>query len=240
MTQKSISRLIKSYWIEMTVPSLLFGMFILLLYLSFGHAYYFDKLFLLVLVGLLSVFRNNKDLFYTLLLLLVARSFGEVIFLLSDKEPFKWVYYVVSILTVSQLKYDKLVPILVVPIIALCLTAELYWYLTDYAAPELHYYVLGLVINCLIRHFLVFKAHFKFYSDLKLINKPLDYSLYKLNIVSSIVTCILIVEYLIRHLTQFTPMIVYDSYSYILQVISVLLLYLVVDYSIKSKFKLLA
>ena len=232
--------MIRNYWLEKSISILLIIVFTLLVYLSFGHSNYFDLLFVTVLVALLTIFKDNKDLCLTIVFLLTLRGTGEIIYLLSDVEPFKWVYYLLSVITMVKLRNDKHVLFLVAPVTTVCLFIEWYWLSIGYKGPELHYYVIGLAINSLFRHFLSFKAHLKFYPNDALVNKPLDYVLYKLSAVSNIVTIVMISEYLLRHLTSLQPMFVYDSFSYVKQVISLVVLYLFVDYTLKLRFRIVA
>lgn len=240
LKEETLVSMLRSYWLEKWISALLFVVVAVLLYLSFGHSFYFDKLFLLVLVGALSIVRENRDLFFTLLVLLVLRILGEVLFLLSDLAHVKWGYYAVAIVTIVKLRNDWLVSTVLLPILFLSLCAELYWLLIGYQAPDLHFYFLALATNCWLRHFLVFKSHLKFFSSLEMNNESLDYSLFKLVVPSNIVISALILEYLVRHLTNFNPIIIYDAYSYIMQSISAVFFYLIIDHTLKTKFKLSA
>lgn len=240
LKQANVVAMLRNYWMERGVTLALLLVFFLLAYLSFGHPLYFDRLFLVVLVAVLTIVKVNKDLVSILLGLLLVRSLDEVAFFISDISQAKVLFYSLSFYILFKLRHDQLIRLFVGPIYLLSLTTELYWYSIGYGAPSIHTYVVLLSINSLFRHFLIVRKHYSLLRDVAGSANSIDYKLYRLAGVSNFLVGSLIIEYLIRHLTHFKPMFVYDAYSYIMQMVSLAVFYFVVDNALKSKFKMFA
>lgn len=219
--------MITNYWIEKGISSLLFVLFILLGFLSFGYPLYFDRLFILVLVVLLGTYKVNKDLFSVGVILLLIRFSGEIIFQLSTLPTAKLLYYLIAAIVMYRLRFDKQVRFLAFPVLFLCILTEIYWVVTGYESPRIHSYIAILAMNCVIRYLLVFRVHLireKWKTEVSSIK--LDYSLYKLSGVYGVVVSLMAIEYIIRHNTPLNPLYIYDAYSYASQAISLCVLYL--------------
>ena len=240
MAQNSISSLLKSYWIETIAPILLFGIFIILVYMSFGHPMYFDALFVVAMLAVFTTYKRNKNLFFNLMIFFIIRFILEGAFVFSDSELSKLLYYVSSIVLIILLKHDKHVIAIVAPVTLLSIGVELYWALTGYIGPDLHYYIISISLNCVLRFFLVFRSHIKWLSDVEAKSLPFEYTLYKLVAASNLVVVAMVLEYMVRHLTQLSPMFVYEAYSYVLQVIGLFVLYLFMKHALNIQYKLAA
>lgn len=121
-------------------------------------------------------------------------------------------------------------------VIGLCVIAELYWLITGYPAPVIHWYVFVININILMRYFLfqrffIMSKYFpKHYRSL-----DLDLSLYELGWYYNIVHIAVIFEYFVRHVFgQKDETTVYYAAPYIFHAITTysVLLILVQGYSI--------
>lgn len=240
MKQADVVGMLRNYWLERGVSLALLLVFLLLAYLSFGQPLYFDRLFLIVLLALLTIVKINKDLASILFGLLIVRSFDEATFLISDISQAKVLFYSLSFYILFKLRYDQLIRLFVGPIYLFSLFAELYWYSIGYNAPSIHTYIALISINSLFRHFLIVRKHYSLFSDLAGSVNSIDYKLFRLAGFSNLLVGVLIIEYLIRHLTYFKPMLFYDIYSYIMQCVSLAIFYFVVENVLKSKFKMLA
>ena len=95
------------------------------------------------------------------------------------------------------------------------------------------------------RNILIFKK-FQTLSFIKnIVRLPLkhtsvDIQLYSLAMVNILVVVIMIVEYLLRHLTSLEPLFIYNFYSETVHVLSATTLFLIVNFIIKSNYKFAA
>lgn len=237
MKANPIVGMLQNYWLERGVSVVLLLVFLFLAYLSFGHPLYFDRLFIIVLIALLTTVRMNKELLSTLLGLLFVRSMDELAFVSSGIPHAKLIFYALSLFIIVKLRHDLLTRWFIAPIYLVSLGAEAYWYFSDYKAPSIHTYFLLLAINSGFRHFLIAKQHDNLFGSCNATENSIRYRLYRLAGFSNVVVGTLIIEYLIRHLSYVKPMFVYDLYSYIMHLVSLALFYFVAESVIKSKSK---
>ncbi len=234
--------MITHYWIEKGISALLIVIFTILGAISFGYPLYFDRLFIVVLFALIASYKINRDLFFVGLILLIDRLIEEGIFQLSLFDVTKPVIYAICLYAIYKFRLvDKYVSHLFAPLIVVSIVAETYWFVIGYDSPSIHYYAALFCLNSFVRHFLVFRVHIlNRFSSVKLESNPLDFSLYRVFGVTNIVFTCMLLEYLIRHVTHYEPLIIYNAYSLLNQTISVITLFLITSYITKSKFKLLA
>lgn len=232
--------MITNYWIEKGISALLLVLLVVLGYLSFGYPVYFDRLFIVLLIGCVALYRIDINLASIGVILLLVRLLSEGFFAYrGDYEDV--FFYALSLIVVYKFRFDQQVKFVLFPTIILCCFAELYWHFVEYEAPQLGAYVVGIALNCLLRVLLMSRVHLtdKF-PNLKLSSITLDYDLYRIITVYNSIIVLMISEYLIRHLTPWNPLFVYEIYSYCLQIITLYFPYLVVSYLIKSRFKIYA
>lgn len=232
--------MITNYWIEKGISALLLCIVVVLGYFSFGYPVYFDQLTLCVLVFSLLLFKVEQNLASIALILLSIRALNELLF--AYQGPYQdIIFYCISFAVVFKFKFDRQIPTLLLPVLVLCCLAHVYWYITDYDAPNLGIYVFSIAMNCIVRYLLMFRVHLTSeFKSVQLFGITLDYDLYRLTGVSSILVFLMIFEYLIRHLTPLNPMLIYEIYSYVMQVILLLIPYFFVSYFIRSRFRLYA
>jgi hypothetical protein len=233
--------LLVKYWASNTIVTLLISTFIYLGYLSFGYPVYFDRLFIIVLLILVSTFKVNKNLFLIGLILLLERILSTLLFEVTSLLLTKVLTYSVCFYIVYKLTFDKQVKFLLLPVVIISILAELYWYFIEYTAPYIHTYIALMCLNLVTRYFLIFKVHiFKRTFPDSIFSLPLDFSLYKVAGLYNLVLTAMISEYLIRHLTFYNPMIIYFNYSFLTQLAALGTLYLIFLYIFQSSFRLKA
>ena len=230
-----------SYWLEKIISVSTALVFAYIGYLSFGYPLYFDRLFFIVLVVLLTIYKFNKNLFTLGVILLGIRLVDELLFQFSSLGYSKFVYYASCGFVAYKLKFDKLASNLLIPLLFLCILVELFWLYTNYSSPRVHTYVALLALNCVLRFLLLSRVPlFKTQWNFNVNSITLDYSLYRLSGVYGIAVSVMIIEYLIRHTTNLSPLVIYKIYPYLTQLISLWVLYLLAIFALKLTIKLKA
>lgn len=228
--------MITHYWLEKGISTLLFFIFIFLGFLSFGYPLQFDWLFIAFLACLTALYKRNPNIASIAFILLLVRLVGHILFYYQGEYQ-EVLLYSFSAAIVYKFKFDKQSSLLLLPVLVICCISELYWLYVDYPSPELSSYVVGIALNCLLRSLLTYRAHLtQFNENIKLSGISLDYDLYRLTGVFNFIIVLMVLEYLVRHLTPLHPLVIYYAYSYCLQLISLLFPYLVISYLIKSRF----
>jgi|GEM_PF-1682218 len=224
--------------------------FLVLAIFSFGYAEYFDRLFIAFLVGILIFNARNANIVSIALIFLLERSIEEVIFFSSTLPLVKPFIYLASLYLIRVLWYDPFIKRFVLPSIVLCLVSELYWHITAYNAPRLHSYIAMLMLNMVTRHLIFMRVPiFQKLQIRPLWQKqlttpvtqiPIDLPLYSLAMGYGLVVIAMLGEYLIRHMTSFSPLVVYDFYPYAMQLLAVATLFFITHFIIKPDHKITA
>ncbi len=201
---------------------------------TFGNAELFDRIFLGVLIALIVYFHDDKNLASVFAVIALGRIFEEVLWLIPSIEYVsKILIYSVSFIAFYMLRYDTLGKAAIFVLICIC-GAELYWYLTAYSKhPNVSWFVLLILQDVVIRHLLfmrpvVFKKWAPYMSSL-----PLDLQLYNVYAIFFVVNCAMIFEYFLRHLFLVNSLIIFDLSPYINQFIASVMLWFILNYSIK-------
>ena len=230
------------------VTNVLAIIFCILAMISFGYAEYFDRLFIVFLVGILLLNFTNANAVSVVAIFLFERLIEEGIFFSSTLYLAKPIVYLGAVLIVRQLWYDSVVKYFVAPTLVACIACEIYWYASQYSAPRMHSYIAMLCLNVITRHLLflrvpifsklfdVSRIKLDFVEPLKQVN--LDWQLYRLSMVNCLVVVAMIGEYLIRHLTGIKVLVVYDVYPYLMQTIAILTLFFITLFIVKSVYKI--
>lgn len=237
-------------YIEDGITSLLAVVFLTIALLTFGYAQYFDRLFIVCLLGLILFNIHNANIISIALIFLLERFLEEIVFISSSFLFIKPLIYLLSFGLIKLVWYDKLVRRVILPTLVICIITEIYWYLTGYNAPRMHSYVAMLMLNMVTRHLIflripVFKTFkilpiFKGIITLPLKHTSVDISLYSLTMVNIIVVVAMIAEYLLRHLTLLEPLFIYNFYSGAVHFLSTATLFFIVNFLIKSNYKFTA
>jgi hypothetical protein len=118
----------------------------------------------------------------------------------------------------------------------LCMVAaELYWWSTDYDKTPLITYHTGILIeNVVVRHFLLIRPDaFNFYSK-NLRRVSIDRKLYNLTGLFTFTVAVLVIEYFLRHITNFQVLVVYNAYPYIMAAIYSAIIWVILNYALKK------
>lgn len=235
-------------YIGSATTNILAVVFLTIALLSFGYAEYFDRLFIIFLLGLILFNLTNANIVSIAFIFLFERSLEELVFFFSTYLYVKPLIYLLSLWLIRALWYDKLIKYVILPTIVTCIICELYWYTTLYSAPRIHSYIAMLMLNMITRHLIFLRVPiFKKFENLSFIKQMLsqslkqvsvDLQLYSLARINILVIIIMIAEYLIRHLTGINSILMYEYYPYIVQSLTVAILFLLTNFLIKSTYKI--
>ena len=230
--------MLAKYWLDKYWHLSLILIFSTLAVLSFGYPLYFDRLFIVVTIVLISVYKVNKNLFSIGLILLFVRGLDEIAFFCRLLSEAKLFYYLISAYIFYKFRFDSQTRNIIIPLFVICVITEFYWLFTDYPAPNLHTYIIVLVLNLCYRMLLINRVHLlRSIWGAKINGITLDYSLYKVTLLYAVIVIFMIIEYLIRHTTPLNPMYIYHSYSYLMGLTSILTIYFIIEFGTKLTFK---
>lgn len=216
---------------------LLPGLAIFLGYMTFGYAEFFDRLFLLIIFILLliNIKRKHIDLAGVLLIILIEQLGDEFFYFATDYTIIRPLTYAVACYLLIKFNSDKLVMRLALPIILICMGAELYWYVIDYPAPQLHFYIALILLSLLTRHLLFLRVILtEQYTQRKADFLALDWQLYEICTWSIVIMSLMLAEYIVRHCTHYSPMFVYNNYPQITHTFTVLIIFYIMQQSFKN------
>tara|TARA_R110000787_G_scaffold67328_11_gene150757 strand:- start:881 stop:1609 length:729 start_codon:yes stop_codon:yes gene_type:complete len=235
-------------YFDRAVTSLLAIVFLAFALLSFGYAQYFDRLFIIFLLVLILFNISKANIVSIAIIFLLERFFEEVVFFFSTYLYIKPLIYLLSLWLIKSFWYDSLIRRVILPTIVICITCEVYWYLTNYSAPRIHSYIAMLMLNIITRHLIFLRVPlFKQLQALTLIRNivsqpitqtPVDLPLYSIAMINILVVVAMIAEYLIRHLTPLESLFVYNLYSEFIHLLSAVTLFFIVNFIVKSNYKI--
>lgn len=235
-------------YFDRAVTSLLAIAFLTLALLSFGYAQYFDRLFIIFLLVLILFNISKANIVSIAIIFLLERFFEEVVFFFSTYLYIKPLIYLLSLWLIKVFWYDPLIRRIILPTIIICIISEIYWYLTGHIAPKIYYYIAMMSLNIITRHLIFLRVPiFKQLQAMALVRNivsqpitqtPVDLPLYYIAMVNILVVVAMISEYLIRHLTSLKPLLVYNLYSESIHLLSAITLFLIVNFIVKSNYKI--
>ncbi len=235
-------------YVSSGITNILAIAFLTVALLTFGYAQYFDRLFIVFLLGLILFNITNANIISIALIFLLERFLEEGVFFSSSYLFIKPLIYLLSLWLIKQFWYDSLIRRIILPTIIICVICEVYWYTTDYNAPKIYYYIAMMSLNIITRHLIFLRVPlFRKFQAIpriqKIISQPLkqtsvDLPLYTLAMVNILVIVTMISEYLVRHLTSLDPLFFYSLYSEVVHLLSVVTLFFIVQFIIKSTYKI--
>jgi hypothetical protein len=232
-----------SNYIERCSKAIFGGLAILITYLTFGVAEYFDRFFIiLILIMLVYNIKRKKLSFVGVLgIILIERLSEELLYFIYDLPGTKIPIYLFAVFVMVKLKHDELVKFLIAPIISLIFAAELYWYLIGYQGPQINYSV-GLLSLCVIsRYLLFFRVPLtRHYLGITTAILDLDFKLYNVVKWAAIILSFNIFEYLIRHVLLYESLIIYDIYPKLTHTIGIITFMYILIHQYKSIYKMKA
>jgi hypothetical protein len=204
--------------------------------LTFGQPELFDRLFLAVLVILLIINTRSKDTntLGVLLILLFERISDELIFIAMEVSGQKILVYCISAMVLYKSRDDKLTHY-IAPLVLLTFIAEIYWLMSGYPAPLVHYYIGLVVLNILTRKLLFMRVPLTqrwVKKNAKLLT--IDWQLYKLAKWFTIAIAIVLIEFLIRHTTAYQAIYIYMAYPYLLQGFTLITLLIIGEHIVNA------
>lgn len=206
---------------------------------SFGYAEYFDRLFIIYLIAVAILNSKNVNILTIVGILMFERLLEELIFFSNTLGIAKFATYALSMLFLRFFWYDSIVKRLVLPVIVISSVAEIYWYTIGYESPRIHFYVGMIWLNVLTRHLLFIRTPSCRQLTLKgVAQTSLDLQLYSLSKWNVIFITIMIAEYIVRHLSYVTSLIIYHSYPYAMHFLSVFALFYITNHIFNSSFKM--
>jgi hypothetical protein len=223
------------FYIQRFITLLMSGLVVVAGVFTFGNADIFDRIFITVLILLIVYFYEDKNLASIFAIILFGRLFEEVFWLvLTDQVMFKILVYGICLWLFYILRYDLLAKFALV-IVSTTIVAEFYWYYISYEdIPNLTWYILLILQDLAIRHFVFLRpVIFKKWIS-PIISLPLDLQIYKIAGIFLILQFSMVTEYFIRHILGVNLLVVYYSYEYIAHILSVLMLWTTLNYSLKK------
>lgn len=199
------------------------GLFVFLGVLTFGNSYFFDRLFMAILIFAVCVCFKNINVVSVLAIIIIQRCIEELAWQgLQDAFAMKNLLYCLALAIIFYLRFDPMAK-LAASVMFLVIMAELYWYVSDYHAPEIYWHVALLVINLFSRYMI--------FSRLSLVDRyfpgqgrstNLDWIIYRVMGTAILVQALMLVEYLLRHLFNMDRlMLFYHAYPYLMHAIAV-------------------
>lgn len=214
--------LLKVY-IPQFMAALFGGLFIFVGILSFGKANFFDHLFIGIIIFTGIICRKNINVVSLLAIILLQIIVQELAWVvLTDSSLLKISLYSIVLILMYSLRFDEIIK-WIAPLLLLAIASEIYWYVADYSAPQLNWYLI-LLISCLITRYMIFSRveFIDSYFPKQGQSTNLDWIFYKLMGITAFVHALMILEYLIRHiLGQDQILLVYYSYPYIIHIVAI-------------------
>jgi hypothetical protein len=227
--------MLKPAYLHQILTALFGGLFVFFGIVTFGNALAFDRIFICLLIFTGLVCRKDINVVSVIIILVLQLIWEGLAWnILVDENLIKLLFYLIALYAVYYFRYDWLAKIMATSII-IASGSELYWYLNDYSAPEIYWYIWMMISNLFIRHLVFCRVSFVdsyFPSKGKSVN--LDWIIYRLNAALIILQAAMVSEYLSRHLLGFDDtLIVYYSYSYIIHIIGTITIWAIFTESSK-------
>lgn len=198
---------------------------------TFGNPLLFDRVYIIVIIGTAYFLRKNPDVLGVMIILAVSHLMQDLVHYWNLEENtnlVKILVYCCVLGTIYQLWYDSLNK-LALAIVTLAVSAEIYWLVTGYNAPNIYWYVFLVNQNLFIRHVLLNRtAYYREYLLVKGTPTVLDYAIEKVSLWFVVIDSIMIIEYLTRHVLKFDLLIMYNTFEYFVQAIGVYVIWLII------------
>ena len=195
---------------------------------TYGNGILFSQLYLGTLAFIAILCYRDINILGVLALSVIVHLIINIAWLfISDALLNKALIYLMLMITLWLLKEEDHRSY-ITAILAASLLSELYWFITDYNAPRLHWYCLLINLNMLLRHFLLTRvfitSHFfpKYSQSLHL-----DFALRNLVLLYIILHELMILEYLLRHLLGWDITLIWELSSYLFHGLSTYAIWLI-------------
>lgn len=220
---------------EKTISGLIFSALIVGVMSFFGQASIFDPIILIAFIAIALAFRRNIDLLSICAIFIAERGLEELMWRFLDytiwfKIPCYLIFFILAYWhskgTLRQF---------VVTFYSIAIAIETYWYLTSYTAPAVMWLFYFLTVNIIIRRLLRDRTFILIEINPKFDPRPLslDSQLLLANIGFIVINASNIIEYWIRHLTNYSDIVIlYNIFPYVSHLLSLFMLYMIVIQSI--------
>lgn len=201
---------------------------------SYGVPLLFDCISTFSFLVIAYIFRADINIKTVCILLVIENTIINLSFLMvSDNLIYAAICYGITAITLWVVRADTLAkPIAILLFIALA--NEIYWYKSGHPPPLIYFHFLKISLSLMVRFLLLYRPHgLNYFLNSGASILRLDWFVYKTIWVACIVECAMISEFLIRHSLGIHAMLIYNSYEYIMQALSVWVLWLVVREAIK-------
>jgi len=203
---------------------------------TFGSAILFDRLFVITLLILLLLFKSAIDIIGVILILLVQRAIEEFVFpmVFSDFPAIKIIVYLLCTVGLWKIRRDASSVVLGVVFLAV-IGSEGYWWYVGYNAPAVWWFVLLAGVSMSVRKSIWKRSYYTrmYFPTRNSQNLDVDYYIYELNLVYTLVNVAMILEYLVRHVLKIQSLYIYHLFEYISHGIAVITLFLILDQALK-------
>jgi len=217
------------------ISALLVGLFLALGIVTFGDPFLFDRIFFASLIIIAIAFKKDVNLLGVTLIIITERVLEEgAYFLIVNSLPLKGLTYLACLYALYLRRNDSLFyPILIS--LLLIVSAEIYWWLSDYTFLNIHWYVFLITLNLFVRKAISSRCFW----TLELIPnsrvQPLkvDYYTYQLALFFIGVNLVTLAEYIARHLFSLDSLFIYKLYPLMNHILAFVFLFLLADQAIK-------
>jgi hypothetical protein len=115
------------------------------------------------------------------------------------------------------------------------ITSEIYWWIIEYKnIPEILYYAVAIATDLIVRAVVLRRSLLlgvkPYLSSIRLFL----WQVYTLTGTYTILLSLMIFEYIVRHTLKIQILIIYDSYSYVMVALNTLVLWSVLNYTLKK------
>lgn len=203
--------------------------------LTFGEPLYFDRLFFgaLILTALSSY--NNINIIGIVCIITIERLAEETIWLwVMNLEAGKIIIYGASAYLLYLVRFEPLAKYFGA-VLLIALSAELYWLVTYYPTPSIHWYMAMVALNMFTRYLLLWRAPMtESYTRKRATPLIADWQLGEIAALSVTIQALVLFEFIVRHIGQFSDLLyVYHVMPYMMQAIAFLSLYCITSQSLR-------
>lgn len=202
--------------------------------------HYFDNesfalFYNIALAAFLVIAFRNYDFLALVVTIAAIRGYQEFIwYVLDDSYLSKGIVYLSILALCAWLFYDKLAKLLIL-VVVLCIAADVYWYLTGYSSPNVSWEIANAVSMLVARHvFIVKSAYIATWTKSEPISLDIDFYLFIILSIQFFIHITTGLEYLVRHLTDFNVLFLYNSSSFATHFLNITIVVILSQESIRE------
>lgn len=217
------------------ISTLLVGLFIALGIITFGDPFLFDRIFFASLLIIAISFKKDINLLGVTLIIIVERVFEEsAYFIIVNSFSLKALTYIACVYALYLRRNDTLFYPIAISL-SIIIPTEIYWWMSDYAFLNIHWYVFLIALNLFVRKAISSRCFWTLELLPKSKVQPLkvDFYTYQLALFFIMVNLITLAEYLARHLFSLNSLYVYELYPLMNHILAFIFLFLLADQAIK-------